>query len=150
MFKMEEYGFMDILTLATSVVPDRSLGFTLTVVIAGIGIVLFTLIVLIGVFYAFGTVVSKTQAAAKKKADQKRQEQLPPAPAPKAPQISKAPAPAPAVEQGISGEVVAAISAAVYSMEGGTATIKSITRKNPITARNPWAQSAVIDNTRPF
>ncbi len=149
---------MDIMTMATSVTPERSLGFTLTVVIAGIGIVLFALLVLIAVFYAFGTIVSKSQTAAQKKTEQKQNAQpqataggasgslplahsaQPPAPVPTAPVI----------EQGISGEVVAAISAAIYSMEGSTASIKSITRKNPITARNPWAQSAVIANTRPF
>ena len=141
---------MDMLTLVTSAVPDRSLGFTLTVVIAGIGIVLFTLFLLVLVFYAFGTIVSKTQAKAKNKAEKKNQLPQPAVQtAPKA-QVSVAPAPAPAVEQGISGEVVAAISAAVYSMDGGATVIKSITRKNPISARNPWAQSAVIDNTRPF
>jgi hypothetical protein len=61
----------------------------------------------------------------------------------------------PVVEQGISGEVVAAISAAVYEIEGSGAKIASITpvrstKKNPITGRNPWANAAVIDNTRPF
>ena len=101
---MEEFGFMDMLTLVTSAVPDRSLGFTLTVVIAGIGIVLFTLFLLVLVFYAFGTIVSKTQAKAKKKAEKKNQLPQPAVqPAPKA-QVSVAPAPAPAVEQGISGE----------------------------------------------
>ncbi|MGN0531342.1 MAG: OadG family transporter subunit [Eubacterium sp.] len=141
---------MDMLTLVTSAVPDRSLGFTLTVVIAGIGIVLFTLLLLILVFYAFGAIVSKSQNAAKKKAEKKNQPpQLTAQPVAQA-QAPVAPAPAPVVEQGISGEVVAAISAAVYSMDGGTTVIKSITRKNPISARNPWAQSAVIDNTRPF
>lgn len=149
---------MDIMTMATSVTPDRTLGFTLTVVIAGIGIVLFALLVLIAVFYAFGTIVSKSQTAAKKKTEQKQDAQSQNMAGGTSASLSlahsaqpSAPAPAaPVVEQGISGEVVAAISAAVYSMEGSAASIKSITRKNPITARNPWAQSAVIANTRPF
>jgi hypothetical protein len=59
-------------------------------------------------------------------------------------------APAPVVEQGISGDVVAAISAAIYSIEGANATVCSIRRKNPVTGRNPWASAAVTDNTRPF
>lgn len=144
---------MDLITLVTSVVPDRSLGFTLTVVIAGLGIVLSTLALLIIVFYTFGAVVSKTQNKAKKqKANDKPNSDLP------KPKADVKPAPvtpaAPVADGGISGEVVAAISAAVYSMEGNsTATITSITpvkKQSPITSRNPWANAAVIDNTRPF
>lgn len=142
---------MDTITLATGIIADRSVTFTATVIVAGIGIVLCTLLVLIGVFYAFGAIVSKSQAKTKKNEAKKMQSAMEadlsnakPAPAP----VS---APAPVVEEGISGEVVAAISAAVYSMEGSSAVIRSVTRKtSPITTRNPWAQAAVVDNTRPF
>lgn len=145
---------MDLITLATSVVPDRSLGFTITVIVAGLGIVLGTLAVLIVVFYAFGAIMSKSQAIKDKKAAKKLEEKMQ-AEAKKLAETkvdtpAPAPTPAPAVEEGISGEVVAAISAAVYCMEGSGATICSIKRQSPITARNPWAQASVIDNTRPF
>lgn len=146
---------MDLITLATSVVPDRSLGFTITVIVAGLGIVLGTLAVLIVVFYAFGAIMSKSQAIKDKKAAKKQEEKMKAeanalAETKVGPPIAPTPAPAPVVEEGISGEVVAAISAAVYCMEGSGATICSIKRKSPITARNPWAQASVIDNTRPF
>lgn len=144
---------MDIFTMATNVVPDRSLAFTLTVVIGGIGIVLGTLIVLILVFFAFGKIMSVSQARAKKKEAKKIQSEMQAnlskvsaaAPTP-------ASAPAPVVEDGIPQEVVAAISAAVYAMDGGAGVVRSITKKtgSPITTRNPWAQAAVADNTRPF
>jgi oxaloacetate decarboxylase gamma chain len=146
------YCCMDTITLATGIIADRSVTFTATVIVAGLGIVLCALLVLIGVFYAFGAIVSKSQAKAKKNEAKKMQSAMeadlsnakPAAPAP----VS---APAPVVEEGISGEVVAAISAAVYSMEGSSAVIRSVTRKtSPITTRNPWAQAAVVDNTRPF
>lgn len=145
---------MDTITLATGIVADRSVTFTATVIVAGIGIVLCTLLVLIGVFYAFGAVVSKSQANAKKKEAKKMQSDMEAALS-KASESVPAPAPvptsAPVIEEGISGEVVAAISAAVYSMEGSSAVIRSVTRKtSPITTRNPWAQAAVVDNTRPF
>ena len=145
---------MDIITLATGIIADRSVTFTATVIVAGIGIVLCTLLVLIGVFYAFGAVVSKSQANAKKKEAKKMQSDMEAALL-KASESVPAPAPvptsAPVIEEGISGEVVAAISAAVYSMEGSSAVIRSVTRKtSPITTRNPWAQAAVVDNTRPF
>lgn len=145
---------MDTITLATGIVADRSVTFTATVIVAGLGIVLCTLLVLIGVFYAFGAIVSKSQANAKKKEAKKMQNDMEAALS-KASESVPAPAPvptsAPVVEEGISGEVVAAISAAVYSMEGSSAVIRSVTRKtSPITTRNPWAQAAVVDNTRPF
>jgi sodium pump decarboxylase gamma subunit len=144
-------GFMDMLSiinLATSVEPSRDLSFTVTVIVAGLGIVLSTLAVLIVVFYVFGAIMAKTG----KKSKQNKPQATAPAPAPVAVKPT-APAPAPVVEQGISGEVVAAISAAVYSVEGGNAKITSITatrKQNPITGRNPWAQAAVINNTNPF
>lgn len=147
---------MDLITLATSVVPDRSLGFTITVIVAGLGIVLGTLAVLIIVFYAFGAIMSKSQAIKDKKAAKKQEEKLRKEAEALANQLATpnpnpAPAPSqPVVEQGISGEVVAAISAAIYCMEGSGATIRTIKRQSPITARNPWAQASVVDNTRPF
>ena len=143
---------MDTITLATVIIADRSVTFTVTVIVAGIGIVLCTLLVLIGVFYAFGAVVSKSQANAKKKEAKKMQSDMEAALL-KASESVPAPAPAsaPVIEEGISGEVVAAISAAVYAMEGGSAVIRSVSRKaSPVSIRNPWAQAAVVDNTRPF
>lgn len=143
---------MDTITLAAGIIADRSVTFTATVIVAGIGIVLCTLLVLIGVFYAFGAVVSKSQVNAKKKEAKKMQSEMEAALS-KASESVPAPAPtsAPVIEEGISGEVVAAISAAVYAMEGGSAVIRSVSRRvSPVTTRNPWAQAAVVDNTRPF
>ena len=148
---------MDHIILATSIVPDTSVGFTATVIIAGLGIVLATLAVLIIVFNIFGKIVSKTQGANMRK--NKKKNALSPAlniiPTPPPAPTS---APAPAVSQGISGEVVAAISAAVYMMEGEGAVVTAIAPatpvrtqvKNPITRRNPWAFAAISENTRPF
>ena len=59
------------------------------------------------------------------------------------------PAPAPAVEPGISNEVVAAIAAAVVATEGPGTVVRSIKKKN-VSGRNPWAAAATADNTRPF
>lgn len=141
---------MELFALATSITPDRTPTFTATVVIAGLGIVLVTLAVLIVVFKLFGNIVSKSQNKSKKKAVEAQQKEMQ--------QVSTAPAAKTAVpvakpaQQGISGEVVAAISAAVYAIEGEGAVIRSITPKkqSPIGVRNPWAQAAVIENTRPF
>ncbi len=142
---------MELFALATSITPDRTPTFTATVVIAGLGIVLVTLAVLIVVFKLFGNIVSKSQNKSKKKAVEAQQKEMQQVST--AAPAAKAAAPvAKPVEQGISGEVVAAISAAVYALEGEGAVIRSITPKkqSPIGVRNPWAQAAVIENTRPF
>ncbi|MDD6727840.1 MAG: OadG family transporter subunit [Eubacteriales bacterium] len=130
-------------------VADRSAMFTATVVIAGISIVLGVLLLLILVFYLFGAIVSKAESKGKGKG--KKKDDVPaPAPAVKpAPAAVKNTAPAPVVEQGISGEVVAAIAAAVAVSEGPQAVVRSIKKVN-VGGRNPWASAAVSENTRPF
>lgn len=127
-----------------------------TVVIAGVFIVLAVLIVLIGIFKGFGSLLTATEKRAKKRAEKKAQKKAAeksPASAPvAAPAVVKkpAPAPAPAVQQGISGEVVAAITAAITASEGGApVSIRSIKVKN-VSGRNPWASAAIMDNARPF
>ena len=80
----------------------------------------------------------------------KSEHKLPtPAPAPKAVASN---ANAPQVEAGISGEVVAAIAAAIAVSEGEGAVVNSIRKVNVVNVkgRNPWANAAVYDNTRPF
>ena len=140
---------MDFITLATSVKADTSLPFTATVIIAGLGIVLCTLAILVLVFKGFGAVISKTQNKSKKSKNDTNKAQ--PAPA-----VAKKTAPtATAANSGVSEEIVAAISAAVYAMEGTSVTPVAsvapvIKRANPIKNRNPWAQAAVLDNTKPF
>ena len=137
-----------------------------TVVIAGVGIVLGVLIVLIGVFSGFGKLVSKMEAFSKKMAEKRAVRKaekaakkaakngenasaVEEAPVVKAAPVIKA-APQPVVEQGISGEVVAAITAAITASEGSNQfVIRSVKRKD-VGSRNPWARAAVNDNTRSF
>ncbi len=134
-----------------------------TVVIAGICIVLGVLIVLIAVFSGFGKLVSKLEAFSKKmaakraarKAAKKAAKQSETILAEdKAPVVKAAPAvkaaSQPVVEQGISTEVVAAITAAITASEGSNQfVIRSVKRKD-VGSRNPWARAAVNDNTRSF
>lgn len=135
-----------------------------TVIIAGIGIVLGVLVVLIFVFSGFGKLVSSMEAASKKRAAkkaakksakqaEKAAENAQPAPVAvkAAPPVAKAPvAPAPVVEAGISGEVVAAITAAVAAQEGNNQFVIRSVKKKDVGSRNPWARAAVAENTRGF
>ena len=120
---------------------------TSEVVIAGIVIVMLVLILLILIFQAFGKV------AGGKKANKQEAESIAVicgavGPAVCAPSQA-APAPAP-VQAGVSAEIVAAISAAVYAYQGGSNfVIRSIKVRN-VSGRTPWAAAAVRDNTRPF
>ena len=134
---------MSYLYLATSLNPNGSSIFTLTVVIAGLGIVIGTLALLIFIFSLFGKSISKAQERAKDK-------KIPKTPGEKP--KNEIPLPPPIIDdEGISPEIVAAISAAVYMQENGEVKIKSIRRKRtPVSSRNAWAQAAVIENTKPF
>ena len=134
---------MDFFNLSTSLNPDGSIIFTLTVIIAGLGIVIGTLALLILIFSLFGKGLSAAQKKAKKKnAPEAETEKT----------KSEIPLPPPIIEEeGIAPEVIAAISAVVYMQENANVTIKSIKRKrSPAKIRNAWAQAAVIENTKPF
>lgn len=148
---------------------DTSGVFTATVVIAGISIVVGVLILLIFIFNIFGKLVpiierksnaAAERAAARKAARKARRAAKKAAKKGEAPEKSNPPAvqnsvpvpkasPAPIVEQGISGEVVAAIAAAVSATEGSGAVVRSI-KKKKVSGRNPWSAAATADNTRPF
>lgn len=127
-----------------------------TVVIAGVGIVLAVLIIFVFIFKAFGRFGSaltknKKQTAVKPKTEKKK-EAFSPAPAAAVSNIPASPVnpAAPAVQQGISGEIIAAIAAAVTAYEGGKpVSIRAIKVKN-VSGRNPWAAAAMADNARPF
>lgn len=134
------------------IIADRSALFTTTVVVAGVSIVIGVLLLLILVFYLFGLIMTASEKKAKSKSQKSQtSEKANNVPAVK---LSSAPAsvPKPSVEEGISGEVVAAIAAAVATVEGPGAVVTSVRaiKKNNVGGRNPWATAAVVDNNRPF
>lgn len=112
-------------------------------VVIGLVVVLATLLVLTGIFYAFGFIMDKINSP---KSSKKQEVSAKPA----APVVS-APAPAPVVQSGISNDVVAAIAAAVTMMapEGKRYAVRSVSRKDA-SGRSAWAAAGVADNTRPF
>ncbi len=115
-------------------------------VLIGLVVVIGTLLVLTGIFYLFGFVMSSADRKAKKAAAKKAVETA----TVSTPEQTVAPA-APVVQAGISGEVVAAIAAAVAMMapEGKRYAIKSVSRATG-GGRSAWSAAGVADNTRPF
>ena len=137
---------MDFFLLATSLKPDGSFAFTATVVVAGLFIVLLTLAAMIVIFSLFSRIVVLFEERANKKKQNVINKTVPTPPEIKS--VSELPPPPP-IEDGVPPEIVAVISAAVYSLEGEGAKISSIKRV-PKRVRSPWAQAAVIENTKPF
>ncbi|MBR4241309.1 MAG: OadG family protein [Eubacterium sp.] len=148
---------MGLITLETAIAANNSAGFTATVVIAGFFGVLLMLVILIIVLSLFSKTVSKTQ---RKKGVKKEEKAIMTQDLKVVSPFGNDGAPPQGASvqeqsQGISEEVVAAISAAVYMMEGEGAVIRSIApakaiRSNPIKTRNPWAMAAIAQNTKPF
>ena len=68
-----------------------------------------------------------------------------PAVQPAAPVQQAAAAPAPQVEEGIPGDVIAAIMAAIHAMGNGKYTLKAVRR-----GKNGWGKAGVNDTTAPF
>lgn len=122
---------------------DDKVTLSLTILLTGLVVVFLVLIVLTEIIKLYGTLVhNATNKNKKPKPVEKAQE---PAPAP----VPAAPA-APAVEDGIPGEIVAAIAAAVYCTEGASVSaIKSI-RRSRSAFRSAWGMAGVMENTRPF
>lgn len=124
----------------------ENMGISVTVLLTGIVVVFAMLVLLIGLIKLYSTIVYNAQ---KKSEDKKKQKEM------VAKMQTEKPV-EPVIEEisqdtqdGISGEVIAAIAAAVDYIYGeGTTTIKSI-KKRP-QARSAWSTAGLIDNTRPF
>lgn len=115
-----------------------------SVVLSGLVIVFIVLIILIGVVNLTGRLTGAMSKPAPK-----------PAPVPAMPAVSPIapPVSAPAVEQGIGGETVAVISAAVAAMmdEQAPGTAYAVTGiQHARTNRPVWGFAGMQQNTRPF
>ena len=111
------------------------LGFDVVVTITGI-VLVFLILVLLMAIKIFDSMNAKKKAA--KTAAQA------PAAKPAAAPVQQA-APAPQVEEGIPGDVVAAIMAAIHAMGNGKYTLKAVRR-----GKNGWGKAGVNDTTAPF
>ena len=125
----------------------ENMSIALNILLTGLVVVFAALIVLTFIIKGYGAIVTSMTGKKKKSANNN----TPPAPpAPKAaPRAAvKAPA-APAGQDGIPGEVIAAIAAAVdYTYGAGTHVIRTV-RRVPQN-RSAWGSAGLAENTRPF
>ena len=117
------------------------LGFDVVVTITGIVLVFLILILLMAIITLEGKIFDSMNA--KKKAAKEAAKA--PAAQPAAPVQQAAAAPAPQVEEGIPGDVIAAIMAAIHAMGNGKYTLKAVRR-----SKNGWGNAGVNDSTAPF
>ena len=115
------------------------LGFDVVVTITGIVLVFLILILLMAIITLEGKIFDSMNA--KKKAAKEAAKA--PAVQPAAP-VQQAAA-APQVEEGIPGDVIAAIMAAIHAMGNGKYTLKAVRR-----SKNGWGNAGVNDTTAPF
>ena len=117
------------------------LGFDVVVTITGIVLVFLILILLMAIITLEVKIFDSMNA--KKKAAKEAAKA--PAVQPAAPVQQAAAAPAPQVEEGIPGDVIAAIMAAIHAMGNGKYTLKAVRR-----SKNGWGNAGVNDTTAPF
>ena len=117
------------------------LGFDVVVTITGIVLVFLILILLMAIITLEGKIFDSMNA--KKKAAKEAAKA--PAAQPAAPVQQAAAAPAPQVEEGIPGDVIAAIMAAIHAMGNCKYTLKAVRR-----SKNGWGNAGVNDTTAPF
>ena len=117
------------------------LGFDVVGTITGIVVVFVILILLMAIITLEGKIFDSMNA--KKKAAKEAAKA--PAVQPAAPVQQAAAAPAPQVEEGIPGDVIAAIMAAIHAMGNGKYTLKAVRR-----SKNGWGNAGVNDTTAPF
>jgi sodium pump decarboxylase gamma subunit len=129
---------------------DLASKFTISasMLLTGFTIVFAVLLFLIFIIWAYGKIITTALSKAEARKASKLEKEK--ASAKAEPVVESKPAQSiPATTNGVSDEVVAVISAAVYSMYGSTdkVKIKSIKKSSD---RSAWANAGVINNTRPF
>ncbi|MGN0489218.1 MAG: OadG family protein [Ruminococcus sp.] len=130
---------------------DLASKFTISasMLLTGFTIVFAVLLFLIFVIWAYGKIVTTAINKSKERKTKKAEAEKTKKATTEKPAEQKTTPSAKPVVNGVTDEVVAVISAAVYSMYGSTekVKIKSIKKSS---GRSAWASAGVINNTRPF
>lgn len=117
---------------------------TWSVVLVGLVVVFAVLLILVAICWAMGKIFSAVTGGKNGGTQTGKKSEASPAPA------VKKEAASPIVEEGISDEIVAAISAAVACMMGSGKpfALKSVRRAKE--TRRAWSAAGIAENTRPF
>lgn len=115
------------------------LGFDVVVTLSGMVLVFAILVLLMAIIMLEGKIFDSLNAKKNAAKEEPKAAQKPTAP------VQQASTAAPQVEEGIPGDVIAAIMAAIYAMGNGKYTLKAVRR-----AKNGWGKAGVNDTTAPF
>lgn len=114
------------------------------IVLTGFVVVFAVLILLIVLIMIYSTIVRKAENAGKNRAAKKAEKKT------EFSGVTTATTASVKQTNGIPDEVVAVISAAVFSMYGSNNNVKIKSIKKSKGVRPIWASAGVFDNTRPF
>ena len=127
-----------------------------TKIIVGFTVVFIGLVLLVLFFSILGLIFKAASNASAKKENNKKAKSLKGSDKKALPAATKKPeatvsSPVPAVEDGISDEVVAVIAAAVAAMSDGETrySVRSIKKSHNAGGRPVWAMAGIRDNTSP-
>lgn len=124
---------------------QQQVNISLTVLFTGLVIVFVMLVILTVVIRGYGAAVNIIQQNSGSSKPELRDSHAPDAILKKNPSLAAIEA-----EPGIPAEIVAAISAAVYTMYGtSVGSVKSI-RRSAQPNCSSWSMAGLLDNTRPF
>lgn len=119
------------------------LGYDVVVTITGVTLVFLILVLLMLIITVEGKIFDGMAASKKAKEEAaKAAAKQNSAPA----TVQPAARPEPVVEQGIPGEIIAVIAAAIAAMTGGKYTLRAVRRAQG----NSWGKAGVNDVTSPF
>ncbi len=127
-----------------------NLGYDIVVTVTGVVLVFAVLVLLMLIIMLEGKIFDllDTKRNAKMKAAQLQEEEKRAAASPA--QVASAAPEQPDVEEGIPGEVVAAIAAAIHALGGGKYTLRAVRRAGHGKGRGAWGSAGVADATEPF
>ena len=123
---------------------DNPAVLSLTILVTGLIVVFLVLIVLTAIIKGYGTAIFNIANKGEKTKEEPAAAAHPSAP------VAPAAQAVPHVEAGIPGEVVAAIAAAVYSLDGMSGSAIHSIRRARKTSRSAWGMAGIMENTRPF
>lgn len=116
------------------------INYVVDVTLAGIVIVFGMLVLLVAIISIFGAFMSKATRKPKTKKEEK----------PQAPKVQKPVVASVPVAQEDNDEIIAVISAAVYSMYEGTGVKPVIKAIRPSVGRNSWSMAGIRQNMKSF